>query len=85
MTYTTDERAYIKLRKEIQRQDALEAERMASMQLWKDVDAQEWCKEAAKAQKRSEEHRRAVELEDRRRWQSRCAEAVAESYIELDL
>ena len=83
--FNADERAYIELRKEIQRQDAEEASRMASRQLWKDVSTEDWCKDAAMAQKRCEDHRRAAELEGRRRWQRRCAEAVAESFIELDI
>ena len=85
MKFTDDQRSYIALRKEIQRQDVIEAERMASQQLWKDCSTEEWCKDAARAQKRAEELRRASELEQRRQWQRRQAEAVAESFIELDI
>ena len=81
---TEHERAYVELRKEIQRQDAVEAERMASKQLWKDFSTSEWCKDAAQAQKHAEDRRRSTELENRPQWLDRQAQAVAETFIDLD-
>lgn len=82
---TDAQKRYIAVRKEIQRQDQLEADRMASTQLWRDCKAEDWCDDAARARKESEELRAAKERERSYQWRERVAQATASTWIELDL
>ena len=64
MKLTANERAYVDLRKEIRRQDSIEAERMASQQLWKDCSTEDWCQDAASAQHRLRQQAAQQRLSD---------------------
>lgn len=46
---TEQEQAYIRIRREIQQADQEEAERMASVQLWRDSEAEDWVGDAQRA------------------------------------
>ena len=72
---TEEEKAYIALRREIQRQDQEEAERMASVQLWRDCQAESWCADAARALAEVNGVRAAREAKDQSRWRSRALAA----------
>lgn len=81
---TPEQRAYIETRKEIRRQDQIEAERMASTQLWESCSTEDWCGDAARALAEVNGVRAAREAQEQSRWRSRVAHAVADTLIELD-
>ena len=62
------ERGYVEFQKEICRQDQIEAERMASTQLWESCKTEDWCGDAARALAEVNGVRAAREAREQSRW-----------------
>lgn len=70
-----NEKAYIALRREIQRRDQEEADRMNSTQLWRDCEAEDWVTDAQRAQEEVQAIRKARKDCEQSRWRSRALAA----------